>query len=86
MELLVSITIVGMLAGLANAGLQKVISASHQAVEISAGRNMGQALLLHAQENNGSILTGYLSPQDSSLGQTLNDRGQPLSPSHAACS
>ena len=83
-ELLVSITIVGMLAGFANAGLQKVISASHQAVEISAGRNMGQALLMYAQENNGTILTGYLSPQDPSLGQTLNDRGQLLSPSHAA--
>lgn len=83
-ELLVCITILGLLAGIGNATLQKALSASRQGVEIHCAKSMGQAFNLYAQDNEGSLLPGYLSPTDSRVVQARNDRGQALSPAHAA--
>ena len=83
-ELLVTVAIIGLLAGLGNAAYQKATSASRQGVEISAARNLGQALLLYSQDNDGIILPGYLDPRDPRLAEVRNDKGQPLSPPHAA--
>ena len=83
-ELLVTVAIIGLLAGLGNAAYQRATSASRQGVEISAARNLGQALLTYSQDNDGMILPGYLDPRDSRVAEARNDKGQPISPSHAA--
>lgn len=83
-ELLVTLAIIGLLAGLGNAAYQKATSATRQGVEISAARNLGQALLTYSQDNDGMILPGYLDPRDSRVAEARNDKGQPISPSHAA--
>ena len=83
-ELLVTVAIIGLLAGLGNAAYQKATSASRQGVEISAARNLGQALLLYSQDNDGVILPGYLDPRDPAVAAVRNDKGQPVSPPHAA--
>lgn len=83
-ELLVSVATIGLLAGLGNAAYQKASSASRQGVEISAARNLGQALLLYSQDNDGVILPGYLDPRDPAVAAARNDKGQPVSPPHAA--
>ena len=84
MELLVSIAIVGLLAGLGNAAYQKAASSSRQGVEMSAAKNLGQALQLYIQDNDGSILPGYLDPRDPRVANARNEKDQPISPSHAA--
>lgn len=83
-ELLVTVAIIGLLAGLGNAAYQKASSASRQGVEISAARNLGQALLLYSQDNDGVILPGYLDPRDPRVAEVRNEKGQPISPPHAA--
>ena len=83
-ELLVCITVVSLLAGLANAGYQRVTSASRQSLEIAAGKSLGIALQLYAQENGGVILPGYLDARDPRVAETRNEKGLALSPSHAA--
>ena len=84
MELLVSVAIVGLLAGMGNAGYQKATSSSRLGVEMSAAKNLGQALQLYIQDNDGSILPGYLNSGDSRVRDARNDKNQPISPSHAA--
>jgi len=83
-ELLVCVAIIGLLVGLGNAGYQKAASASRQGVEISAARNLGLALQSYSQDNDGLILPGYLDPRDARVAEARNDKGQPISPSHAA--
>ncbi|NBQ56625.1 MAG: type II secretion system protein, partial [Verrucomicrobia bacterium] len=83
-ELLVCVAIIGLLAGLGNAAYQKATSSSRQGVEMSAARTLGQALQLYIQDNDGTILPGYLDPRDSRVADARNDKGQPVSPSHAA--
>ena len=83
-ELLVCLAIIGLLAGLGNAAYQKAASASRQGVEISAARNLGLALQSYSQDNDGLILPGYLDPRDARVAEARNDKGQPISPSHAA--
>ena len=83
-ELLVTLAIIGFLAGLGNAAYQKAASASRQGVEIYAARSLGQALQLYSQDNGGAILPGYLDPRDARVSDARNDRGQPVNPSHAA--
>ena len=83
-ELLVTVAIIGLLAGLGNAAYQKASSSSRQGVEMSAAKNLGQALQLYIQDNDGSILPGYLDPRDSRVSDARNDKNQPISPSHAA--
>jgi len=83
-ELLVTVAIIGFLAGLGNAAYQKASSSSRQGVEMSAAKNSGQALQLYIQDNGGSILPGYLDPRDSRVSEARNDKNQPISPSHAA--
>lgn len=70
--------------GLANAAYQKAASASRQGVEISAARTLGQALQLYSQDNDGTILPGYLDPRSPLVADARNDKGQTISPSHAA--
>lgn len=76
--------IIGLLAGLGNAAYQKATSASRLSVEIAAARNLGQAMQLYSQDNDGLILPGYLSPRDPKLADVRNDKGQTISPPHAA--
>jgi len=83
-ELLVTLAIVGLLAGLGNAAYQKASSSSRQTVEMSAARNLGQALQNYIQDNDGSILPGYLDPRDSRVADAKNDKGQFIYPTHAA--
>lgn len=83
-ELLVCIAIIGLLGGLANAGYQRAVSASRQGAEVTAARNLGLALQLYAQENEGAVLPGYLDARDPRLAGIRNNKGEPLSPSHAA--
>lgn len=83
-ELLVCVAIIGLLAGLGNAGYQKATSSSRLCVEMSAAKNSGQALQLYIQDNDGFILPGYLDKDDSRVKEARNDKGQPISPSHAA--
>jgi len=83
-ELLVTLVIIGLLAGLGNAAYQKASSSSRQTMEMSAGRNLGQALQNYIQDNDGSILPGYLDPRDSRVADARNDKGQSISPTHAA--
>jgi len=83
-ELLVSVAMIGLLAGLGNAAYQKAATTSRQGVEMSAARTLGQALQLYIQDNDGSILPGYLDPRDPRVSEARNDKGQPVSPSHAA--
>ena len=83
-ELLVCVAIIGCLMGLANAAYQKATTASRQGVEMSAARTLGQALQLYIQDNDGTVLPGYLKPNDPSLRDVRNDKGQPISPTHAA--
>jgi prepilin-type N-terminal cleavage/methylation domain-containing protein/prepilin-type processing-associated H-X9-DG protein len=83
-ELLVTLAIIGLLAGLGNAAYQKASSSSRQTMEMSAGRNFGQALQSYIQDNDGSILPGYLDPRDSRVADARNDKGQSISPTHAA--
>ena len=51
-ELLVTVAIIGLLAGLGNAAYQKASSYSRQGVEMSAAKNLGQALQLYIQDND----------------------------------
>jgi prepilin-type N-terminal cleavage/methylation domain-containing protein/prepilin-type processing-associated H-X9-DG protein len=83
-ELLVTLAIIGLLAGLGNAAYQKASSSSRQTMEMSAARNLGQALQNYIQDNDGSILPGYLDPRDSRVADARNDKGQSISPTHAA--
>lgn len=84
LELLVCIAIVGLLAGLAHAGYQRATSASRQSVEVNAARNLGQALLLYAADNGGTILPGYLDRADHpQVQEARNEKGESL-PSTAA--
>jgi len=83
-ELLVCVSIIGLLAGLGNAGYQKASSSSRLGVEMSAAKNLGQALQLYIQDNDGSILPGYLDSRDLRVREARNDKNQPISPSHAA--
>lgn len=83
-ELLVALAIIGLLAGLGNAAYQKANSASRQGVEVAAARNLGQAMQMYSQDNDGLILPGYLDPRDPRVAEARNDKGQPISPPHAA--
>lgn len=83
-ELLVCVAIIGLLGGLANAGYQRAVSASRQGAEVTAARNLGLALQLYAQENEGAVLPGYLDARDSRVAETLNEKRERLSPSRAA--
>ena len=83
-ELLVCIAIIGLLAGLGNAGYQKSTSSSRLCVEMSAAKNLGQALQLYIQDNDGFILPGYLDKDDSRVKEARNDKNQPISPPRAA--
>jgi len=83
-ELLVCVAIIGLLAGLGNAAYQKANLASRQSVEIAAARNLGQALQLYIGDNDGMILPGYIDARDPLMNGVQNDKGNPISPSHAA--
>ena len=83
-ELLVCVAIIGLLAGLGNAAYQKATSSTRQGVEMSAAKNSGQALQLYIQDNDGSILPGYLDPRDPRVADARNDKGQAIAPAHAA--
>jgi len=58
-ELLVALTILGLLAGLATPVLGRARLAGQQATETSAAKNLIHAYLAAAQEQNGVLLKGY---------------------------
>lgn len=58
-ELLVALTILGLLAGLATPVLGRARLAGQQATETSAAKNLIHAYLAAAQDQNGVLLKGY---------------------------
>ena len=75
-ELLVGVTILGLLAGVSGAAYQKAIGKASLVAEVSAGKSLVQAYLLAASENGGR----YLAAHDATLkNQTvLNAQGKPI--------
>lgn len=75
--MLVSVAILGLLAGVSGAAYQKVMGKASLAAEISAAKNLTQAYLLAASENSGR----YLAAHDATAkNQTvLNAQGKPIS-------
>ena len=73
-ELLVVITILGLLAGISSGAYQKAISKASMASEINAGKNLIQAYQVAATENGGKLLSAY----DASAKDVKNANGQPI--------
>ncbi len=71
-ELLVVITIIGVLSTLSMAVISKVRTQGNLTREISAGRNLAAAYQLYANENNGELIGGYVTD----AGKVLDDKGQ----------
>lgn len=63
-ELLVVIAIVCILAVISMAAVSKVKKHGEMTRELSAGRNLAAAYILHANENNGDLLGGYVTATD----------------------
>lgn len=76
-ELLFSVAILGLLAGISGAAYQKAMGKASLATEINAGKNLSQAYLLAASENGGRYLPAY---DQTARNQTvLNGQGRPIS-------
>jgi type II secretory pathway pseudopilin PulG len=77
-ELLVSVTIIIILAGLAYGGVGKAISMAHKAREINAGRNLITAYLNYAADNNGQYMPGM----DYTVNQLTKPNGERITMAH----
>jgi len=73
-ELLVVITILGLLAGISSGAYQKAMTKASMASEINAGKNLIQAYQLATTENDGRLLPAY----DASAKDVKNANGQPI--------
>jgi len=73
-ELLVVITILGLLVGISSGAYQKAMSKASMASEINAGKNLIQAYQLATTENDGRLLPAY----DASAKDVKNANGQPI--------
>jgi len=82
-ELLVGVAILGLLAGVSGAAYQKAIGKASLATEVNAGKNLVQAYLFAATENDGRYLAAYDS---AARNQTvMNAKGRPLGMPEAKC-
>lgn len=72
-ELLLVITVIGILAGLATPVMGRARRAGQQASETSAAKNLITAYLLAAQDQDGVLLKGYEEE-----GQAVDVRGMPF--------
>lgn len=73
-EMLVSIAILGLLAGISGAAYQKAMGKASMASEVSAGKSLVQAYLLAASENGGRLLPA----RDPTVADVKNSNGQPI--------
>lgn len=73
LELLVAMAIIGVLAALVCAAVNRVRKSGALAREVSAGRQMAAAYINAAADQNGQLLVGYASS-----GKATDDRGQVL--------
>lgn len=73
-ELLVVITISGLLAGISSGAYQKAMSKASMASEINAGKNLIQAYQIATTENGGRFLPAY----DASAKDVKNANGKPI--------
>ncbi len=73
-ELLVVITILGLLAGISSGAYQKAMSKASMASEINAGKNLIQAYQIATTENGGRFLPAY----DASAKDVKNANGKPI--------
>jgi prepilin-type N-terminal cleavage/methylation domain-containing protein/prepilin-type processing-associated H-X9-DG protein len=78
-ELLVSITIISVLAVLLFLGVKSYIKSGQRATELAAGRILMSAFHLHATDNNGIVIKAM----DSNPGKVVDNTGKPVM-SHAA--
>ena len=82
-EILVCTTILGLLAGVSGAAYQKAMGKASLVTEVNAGKNLVQAYLFAATENEGRYLAAYDS---AARNQTvMNAKGRPLGMSEAKC-
>jgi len=82
-EMLVVIAVIGLLAGVSMGAYQKTMAKASLVTEVNAGKNLVQAYLNAAQENEGRYLAAYDS---SARNQPLmNAKGRPLGMPEAKC-
>ena len=82
-EMLVGIAILGLLVGVSGAAYQKAMGKASLATEVNAGKNLVQAYLFAATENEGRYLAAYDS---AARNQTVvNAKGRPLGMPEAKC-
>ena len=82
-EILVCITILGLLVGVSGAAYQKAMGKASLATEVNAGKNLVQAYLSAATENEGRYLAAY---DNAARNQTvMNAKGRPLGMPEAKC-
>jgi len=74
-ELMVTVVILGLLAGIGGATYQKAMGKASMAGEINAGKTLAQAYLLAASENGGRLLPS----RDPTATDVKNANGQPIS-------
>jgi prepilin-type N-terminal cleavage/methylation domain-containing protein len=82
-EMLVGIAILGLLVGVSGAAYQKAIGKASLATEVNAGKNLVQAYLFAAAENDGRCLAAYDSAAKNQ--NVLNAKGRPLGMAEAKC-
>lgn len=82
-ELLVTVTILGLLVGVSGAAYQKAVAKASQTSEINAAKNLTQAYQLAATESGGKYLAAY--DQTARTQTILNAQGQPVTMSEAKC-
>lgn len=76
-EMLMAVTVLGLLVGVSGAAYQKALSQNALTAELNAGKNLIQAYLLSASENSGRYLPAYdLRARNETV---LNARGRPVS-------
>lgn len=80
-ELLVAVTILGLLGGVGGAAYQKALAKTSLTAEINAAKNLAQAYLLSASENGGRYLPAY--DQTARSQTVLNAQGRPVTMSEA---
>jgi prepilin-type N-terminal cleavage/methylation domain-containing protein/prepilin-type processing-associated H-X9-DG protein len=82
-EILVCTTILGLLVGVSGAAYQKAMGKASLATEVNAGKNLVQAYLFAATENEGRYLAAYDSAARNKT--VMNAKGRPLGMPEAKC-
>ena len=82
-EILVVIAVLGLLAGVSMGAYQKTMAKASLATEVNAGKNLVQAYLFAASENEGRYLAAYDSTARNQ--PMMNAKGRPLGMPEAKC-